>query len=121
MPELRQALVRLRGPRLAPALKLAEAVPRPHLAPEPVRTGLAHAQHHVRVRLRLALCVDRPMHVEVGHHAARDELLLHELAGERDGLSTDKLARHSELDLAGELRVLALLAGLDLVPQHRAI
>ena len=48
MPQLRQALVRLRGPRLAPALELGDAVPRPHLAPEPVGTGLAHRQHHVR-------------------------------------------------------------------------
>ena len=44
-----------------------------------------------------------------------------ELAGERDGLCAGELARQGELNLAGELRVLALLRRLDLVPQHRAI
>jgi hypothetical protein len=61
------------------------------------------------------------MHIEVGDHAAFDELLFDELAGERDALLLVQLARNRELHLAGKLRVLALLAGLDLVPQASAI
>src|SRR3546814_7743581 len=74
----------------------------------------------MRVRLGLAVRAHVPMHIEVGHPAAFDELLLDELAGELDALLLVQLARNRELDFAGKLRVLALLAGLHLVPQGRA-
>ena len=75
----------------------------------------------MRVRLGAAVLRLVPMHVEVRDHSAIDELLFDELAGELDALLLVQLARDRELDLAGKLRVLALLAGLDLVPQRRAI
>src|SRR3546814_6012810 len=71
----------------------------------------------MRVRLGLAVLAHVPMHIEVGHHAAFDELLFDELAGELDALLLVQLARNRELDFAGKLRVLALLAGLHLVPR----
>jgi hypothetical protein len=75
----------------------------------------------MRVGLGLAVLAHVPMHIEVRDHAAFDELLFDKLAGERDALRLVHLARNRELDLAGKLRVLALLARLDLVPQGRAI
>src|SRR3546814_13515634 len=64
----------------------------------------------MRVRLGLAVLAHVPMHIEVGHHAAFDELLFDELAGELDALLLVQLARNRELDFAGKLPVLALLA-----------
>src|SRR3546814_19891508 len=57
----------------------------------------------------------------IGDQAAFDELTLDELARERDPLLVRHLARDGELDLAGELRILALLDRLDLVPQRFAV
>ena len=61
------------------------------------------------------------MHVEVRHHAARDELALHEVARQGDAVRALHLARDRELHLARQLGVTALLAALDLVPQRRAV
>jgi len=61
------------------------------------------------------------MHVQVRHHAARHELLAHEILRQADRLGFPKLARQADLDVAGELCVLAFLAGLHLVPQRAAI
>src|SRR3546814_8171165 len=72
------------------------------------------------MRLGFAVDADVPMHVEIGDHAAFDELTLAELARERDPLLVRHLARDGELDLAGELRILALLDRLVLVPQRFA-
>ncbi len=46
------------------------------------------------------------MHVEIGDHAARDELPFDEVAREANAFRLVELARDGELDLAGKLRVL---------------
>ena len=46
---------------------------------------------------------------------------LSKVTGERDALLLVHLARDRELDFTGKLRVLALLAGFHLVPQHVAV
>jgi len=56
------------------------------------------------------------MHVKIGDHAAINELGLHEIAGKLDTIGLGRLARDGKLDLAGKLRVLALLERLDIVP-----
>jgi hypothetical protein len=61
------------------------------------------------------------MHVEVGDHPALHELLFHEIASEAYALLLVHLARNRELHLTRQLRVLALLSCLHLVPQRRAI
>ena len=61
------------------------------------------------------------MHVEVGHHAARHELLAHKIPRQPDRLCLAQLARQGNLDVARELRVAALLPRLHLVPQRAAI
>src|SRR3546814_12218952 len=75
----------------------------------------------MRMRLGFAVDADVPMHVEIGDHAAFDELTLDELARERDPLLVRPLARDGELDLAGELPLLALLDRLHLGPQRFAV
>ena len=121
MAQLGAALVDVIGPALAPAGQLGRSVPLPHLLAEALRPDFAHRQHHMRVRLRLPLRIMIPMHVEIRHHAAVDELGLHEVAGELHAIVAVQLARQGELHLTGELRILAFLRGLDLVPQCRAI
>ncbi|MDQ0390425.1 hypothetical protein J3R73_000217 [Labrys monachus] len=61
------------------------------------------------------------MHIEVGNHAGRDEFGLNEVAGQFDALRLRQFARQGEFDLAGELGVLAQLAGFDIVPQPFAV
>tara|TARA_Y100001933_G_scaffold111153_2_gene111279 strand:+ start:3406 stop:3828 length:423 start_codon:yes stop_codon:yes gene_type:complete len=61
------------------------------------------------------------MDVKVGDHAAFHKLGLHKVARNVDALLLVELARDRELDLAGELRVLAQFGHLDLVPQGRAV
>ena len=46
-----------------------------------------------------------------------DELGFHELARQLDVVSLRKLAGQGELDFASELGILALLGGLDRIPQ----
>src|SRR3546814_7162598 len=119
--QLGKALVHMVGPRLAPLLQERRAVPLDYLLAEAVRADLTHRQHDMRVRLGLAVLAHVPMHIEVGHHAAFDELLFDELAGELAALLLVQLARNRDIDFAGKLRVLALLAGLHPVPHGRAI
>jgi hypothetical protein len=61
------------------------------------------------------------MHIEVGDHAAVHELRLNKIAGEVDALSLCHLAGKGELDFTSKLRVLALLEGLDVIPQPLAV
>jgi hypothetical protein len=61
------------------------------------------------------------MHIEIGHHAARHELLADKILHEPDRLDLAQLARQSEFDLARQHRVITALDGRDLVPQHLAI
>ena len=68
-----------------------------------------------------AVLADVPMHIEIGDHALIDELGLHEVTGELDALALTHLARKSEFDLAGELRVPPDLERLDIVPQALAV
>ena len=112
VPQLRQALVGAGRPRLTPPLQFSNAVPLAHLPAKPLRPGLAHRQHHVRMRLGLAVRVHRPMHVQIGHHPARNELLRDEVARERHPLLSAQLPRQRELHLTGQLCVLALLRRL---------
>src|SRR3546814_11537588 len=80
--QLGKALVHMVGPRLAPLLQERRAVPLDYLLAEAVRADFTHRQHDMRVRLGLAVLAHVPMHIEVGHHAAFDELLFDDLAGE---------------------------------------
>ena len=68
------------------------------------------------VRLGIAVAAKIPVHIDVGDHAAGDELLGHEVASEGDALLLH-LARDRELHLARELCVLTLLGRLDFVPE----
>ena len=116
-----QTRVDMIGPRDPPFLQQRVAVPVAHLLPEPLRANLAHRQHDMRVRLGFAVLAPVPMHIEVRDHAAFDELLLDEIAGELHALRLVHFARNRELDLTGKLRVLALFPCLHLVPQGRTI
>src|SRR3546814_3029946 len=69
----------------------------------------------MRVRLGLPVLSPFPMYIHVRDHAAFDELLFDKIAGELDALLLVQLERNRELHLARQLRVLALLAGLNLV------
>ena len=73
------------------------------------------------VRLRLAVRPDVPMHIEIGDHPPINELGLDKIPRQLDALRLAHLSGYRELDLAGELGVLAHLAGLDLVPQRLAV
>src|SRR3546814_3952980 len=73
------------------------------------------------VRLGPTVLADVPMDIEIGDHAFLDQLGLHELARQLDVVFLRQLARQSELDLAGKLGILALLGGLDRVPQRSPI
>ena len=57
------------------------------------------------VRLGVAIGGRAPVHIEVGHHAAGDELLAHEVLHQADRLPLAQLARQGDLDLAGQLTV----------------
>ena len=120
-PQLRHALVDMRRPSLAPHVQKRRGIPVAVLLPETVRPNVAHRQHDMRVRLRAAVLRLVPMHVEVRDHSPADELLGHEIAGERDALLLVHLARNRELHFTSELRILALLARLHLVPQRGAV
>src|SRR3546814_581904 len=105
-----------RSLRFPPPLQQRRAVPLAHLLAEALQPYLAHPQHDMRVWLGLPVLSQVPMHVHVRDHAALDKLLFDKIAGEPDALFLVQLARNRELDFAGELRVLAFLARLDLVP-----
>jgi hypothetical protein len=115
--EFGQALVDVIGPALAPLLDQLGLVPVAHLRAEPVFADLAHGEHDMGVGLGLAVRANIPMDIEVGDHALFDELGLGKLPRQLDALFLGQLARNGEFDLAGKLRVLALLGGLDRVPE----
>ena len=119
--QLGQALVDMGGPGFAPMLQLLGAVPLPHLGAEAVLIYRAHGQHDMGVRLELAVRADVPMDVEIGNHAAIHELGLDEVAGQFDALFLCQFARDGELHLAGKLSILALLGGLDRIPETLAL
>ena len=75
----------------------------------------------MRVRLGLAVFANIPMDIEIGDHAFLDELGFDELARQLDVVFLRELAGQGELDLAGKLRILALLGGLDRVPQSSPV
>jgi hypothetical protein len=62
-----------------------------------------------------------PMDIEVGDHAARDELPCNKIARQCDTVSLIHLARNRKLDIAGKLRVLANLARLDCIPKRLTV
>src|SRR3546814_11957296 len=103
-------------PRLAPLLQERRAVPLDYLLAEAVRADFTHRQHDIRVRLWLAVLAHVPMHIEVGHHAAFDDLLFDGLSGELALLLLVQIARNRALDVPGQLLVLSLSAGPHLVP-----
>jgi len=109
------------GPTLAPLLHKFGAVPVADLLREPALADFAHGEHDMGVRLRHAVRADVPMHIQIRNHAAFDKLGLDEIAGKLDAIDLAHLARNGKFDLASKLRVLALLAALDLVPQRCAI
>ena len=115
--ELGQPLIDVLSPTFAPVLDEFGAVPVAHLRSEAVAIDLAHRQHDVRVRLGETIRADIPVHIQIGDHAPIDKLALNKVTGEGDALFLVQLARDRKLDLARELRVLALLGCLDRVPQ----
>ena len=121
MPKLRQPLVRQRCPPLPPFQQQLRPVPLPDLPAETVRPDRARRQHHMRMRLRLSVRSDIPMHVQVRHHPAIDELLAHEIPRQPDAVCLRHLARNRELHLTGKLRIATHLNPLHLVPQHRPV
>jgi hypothetical protein len=66
-----------------------------------------------------------PVHCKVGHHAARDELLTHEVLRQAHRLRLAQLTRQRQLDLAGQLalplRPAQPLARRHLIPQHLTV
>jgi hypothetical protein len=119
--ELGQPLVGELGPAPAPAFHYLGAVPVAHLAAEAVLVHRPHGQHDMGMGFGHAVFGHVPMHVEIGDHAPIDELAPNEVAGELDPLGLGHLARKGEFDLAGQLRVLADLERLDIVPQPLAV
>ncbi len=119
--ELRQAFVDMGAPGGAPVLQEIGAVPGADLGAKPVLVHRAHGQHDVRMRLGPAVGADVPMHIQVGDHAARDELPLDKVARQFDSLALVEFARESELDFAGQLGVFPLLGRFDGVPQAFAL
>ncbi|MCY1169339.1 hypothetical protein D9M73_93640 [compost metagenome] len=116
-----QPVVDVLGPAFAPLLEQRRRVPLAHLRAEPVRSDLAGGEHDMGMGFGLAVGADVPVDVEIGDHAAADELLGHKLASERHALRFRQFARDRGFDLAGKLGVLALLSRLDLVPQRFAV
>ena len=118
-PTRRQPLVDVHRQLLTPLLDQGRGIPVPYLGPEPLGPDRAQRQQHMGVDLgpgavRHGLAA---MHVEIGHHAAVDEQLLHDGPGELDVLRLRQLVRQRELDVTGQLGVLAPLCRLDRVPQ----
>jgi hypothetical protein len=104
------------SPVLAPLFELSNLVPFRDFAAETVRVNLSHREHQVDVRI-----IPLPVDVQVGDHAARNELASDEVTRQCDGLLAVELLRQGELDITRELSVFAFLAGLDRVPKRLAI
>jgi hypothetical protein len=118
VPQRQQPFVAQLRPPLPPRPQQAHVIPVALLLAEPVALDRAHRQHDMRVRFDLAVWIARPMHVEVGNHPARHELLAHEILRQSDSFGLRQLARQGELDLPCQHRVLAPLDRLHLVPQR---
>lgn len=116
--ELGQALVDVASPRLAPAFKNFYPVPVADLGAEAVPVHRAHGEHDMGVGLGPAVFADVPMDIEVGDHALGDKFPFDEIPRQFDALAFVQFARNRELDLAGELGVLAFLGGFDRVPKR---
>jgi hypothetical protein len=84
---------------------------------EAVFVHRTHGQHDMGMGFGHPVLGHVPMHIEVGDHALIGEFGLHEVAGKFDALRLRHLARKGEFDLAGKLRVLPNLEGLDIVPK----
>lgn len=80
--ELGEPLVDVLSPALAPFLQKVGTIPVAVLLAEPVFADLPQRQHHIRVRLGLAIGTDVPMDIEVGDHATIDELTPNKLSRE---------------------------------------
>src|SRR3546814_17573813 len=65
---------------------------------------LAHRQHDMRVRPCQSVGADVPMDIEVGDHAALDEPVSDEVAGQLDPLPLGHLPRATETSFASTLR-----------------
>jgi hypothetical protein len=119
--ELGKRLVDMAFPAFAPLLDHIGAVPVADLGAEAICINLAHRQHDVRVRLGQAIGADVPVHIEIGDHALIHEFAFDKLARQANAFFPVELARDRKLDLARQLRALALLGCLDRVPQLRAV
>ena len=119
--ELGQPGVDVLSPGLAPVGEQLCPVPVAHLRAETLFGHFAQTEHHMGVRFGEPIGSHIPVHIEIGDHAAIDELALHEVARQFDAVGLVHLARDGELDLARELRVLSLLGGLDVIPQPFAV
>ena len=117
--------VEMRRPSLAPGVQGGLAVPGTLLGGGEARrhggVDLPGGGHQHGGALPPAITGDGLADSEIDDHAAGDELFMGEAADELDLLPVVELARQAEGDLAGELGILALLGGLDGVPQALAI
>ena len=116
-----QALVHMLRPGLAPMAEQLRAVPVADLGAKAILRHLAQAQHHMGMGLGFAIGADIPMDIEISDHALIDKLALDEVARQGDALSLGHFAGNGELDFARQLRVLADLGRLDIIPQLFAI
>jgi len=114
---LRQRAVHMIGPALAPLFDQRGLVPVADLCAKTILGHFAHRQHDMGVGLCLAILANIPMDIEIGDHAFLHELGFHEFARQLDVVFLRQLAGKGELDLAGELGILALFGSLDRVPQ----
>jgi hypothetical protein len=105
--EFGQPLIGMLSPALAPFLQQVSTIPVAVLLAEAVLVDITRGEHHMGMRLGLAVRVDIPMHIQVGDHPARDELPLNEVARQPNALDLVQLARDRELHFPRELRVLA--------------
>ena len=121
MPMLGQGLVDPHRQRFPPVVQEIGIIPGALLRPEPRLAHAPHRQQHMRMRPRQAVRAHRLVHVEIRDHPAGHELLLHVGPHQLDVVGIRELARQRQLDLARQLRVLAPLERLDLVPQQLAI
>ncbi len=64
---------------------------------------------------------DIPMDIEIGDHADIDKFALDEVSGQGDAVSLRHFSENGELHFARQLRVLADLGGLDIIPQLLAL
>jgi hypothetical protein len=104
-------------PGLAPVGQKFGPVPVADFGAKAFFGDFAHPQHNMGMGLGISVRSDIPMDIEIGDHAPVDEFTLHEVAGKLDPVRLVHLAGNGELDLAGELRVLAQFRRLDIIPE----